>query len=432
MKFPKIAAIAKLTGAVCMAALGGALMLNADLPIFQATASQVRNWILAAALFGIALRLIGPRKEGVLVLLAWYAGSLASLPFIWSGFFGNAWGWFAYAGLAATLSLPAFLAPRRWPVVGVLVAIALATVPPLGFFGLGNPLLLAGALFPGAGWAGIALFFVALSLSAVRDGRAGKLAVLGQGAVLAWAMIHVAVPAPQPPQTAWAATTYFGENPESNLTATFDAQDKAKAMTTDALNAGAKLVLLPEGTDKLWDDGQAFYWNDVAALAREKHAQVLIGAYSTPLGGSERADGLVDLTADTLHPARIAVPFGMWVPWRKHGNFELRLGATRPITSEYGQAAYLVCYEELLPWPLMLQMAGERPALLLSVANQWFGEGWLLRPQARSLTLQARLWGLPVIRAVNYAPVDFGVSSLHATRLVPDFGVRVMRGGAAR
>lgn len=408
MKHQPLSTIAKIAAEAGMAALAGALMLNANfhLPLFATSFEQIRNWVFAATLFAIALRLVASRKEGVLVLCAWYAGSLASLPFIWSGFFGNVWGWAAYAGLAAILSLPAFLAPRRWPVVGVLVAIALAAVPPLGFFGLGNPLLLAGALFPGAGWFGIALFFVVLALSMVRDGRLGKLAVLGQVAALAWAMVHIAAPAPQPPEMAWAATTHFGELPETDLNATYDAQDKAKTMTTDALNAGAKLVVLPEGTDKLWGAGQVFYWKDVAALAREKHAQVLIGAYSDPLAGGGRTDGLVDLTTDTLHPARIAVPFGMWAPWRKHGSFPLQLGATGTIATEYGQAAYLVCYEELLPWPLMLQMTGPRPALLLSAANQWFGDGWLLRPQERSLTLQARLWGLPVLRAVNHAPVN--------------------------
>ncbi|HEU0276624.1 MAG TPA: hypothetical protein VFQ95_02200, partial [Rhodanobacteraceae bacterium] len=71
------------------------------------------------------------------------------------------------------------------------------------------------------------------------------------------------------------------------------------------------------------------------------------------------------------------------------------------IPTPFGPAAHLICYEELLPWPLEEQELAGRPKLLVSAADQWFATGWLGRAQARSVELQARMWGLPLLRAVN-------------------------------
>lgn len=393
---------ARIVAQTAAAGLGGALMLNLVLPLPPTPFDLMRHCLLAAALLVIAMRSVETRKEGVLAMAAWYTGALASLPFVWMGFFGSAWGWVALPVLVVVLALPAAIAPRRSPALGMALAIALASVPPLGFIGMGSPILLAGALFPGAGWWGLGLTLAALALSASK----AKLAVVAQMVVLGWGLAHLQAPAPTAPDLAWAATTYFGEGAPDDLNAMYDVQDEAKRMTTEALNAGAKLIVLPEGTNKLWSAGEAYYWGTVTDLAKEKGATVLLGVYTDTME-PDRVDGVVDLTTGELYPASIAVPFGMWAPWRGRGNFPLHLGATRTIPTSLGQTAYMVCYEELLPWPLAMQMTGNRPALVVSLANQWFGKGWILRSQERGAELQARLWGLPLLRALNHAPLAF-------------------------
>ena len=379
---------------------GGALMLNVELPSARFAWGYVQGFIVAAVLLAMACRFIASRKEAVAVLLAWYAGSLASIPLIWARFFGDAWGWVAWAGLALVLSLPAVLAPRKRPALGVVVAVAIVAVPPLGLVGLGSPILAAGALFPGWGWIAIALTLAFYGLSAWR----AKATVLAQIVMMAWAMIHLPLPAPKPPADAWAATTYMSGQPPKDLDAAYNRQDRAKTLATAALKQGAKVVVLPEGTDRMWSAGQAFYWRDVTELARREHAQVLVGAY-TDRWHHERSNGLVDLASDRLYPARMSIPIAMWAPWRARGSFPLRMNANQPIPTAHGQAAYLICYEELMLWPLAMQEATGHPALLISAANQWFDTGWMLRPQTRSVRIQARLWGLPLIRAVNHAPL---------------------------
>lgn len=382
-------------------------MLNATLPFLDGPHATVRNWVLSAFLLALAARLVRTRKEGVLVLAAWYAGALGALPFIWRAFFGSHWGWAVWAVLVTVLSVPALLAPRRRPAMGIVVAVALAAIPPIGLMGMGNPVLLAGALFPGAGWLGIVLFLAFLFLSSLNGrGRLARIGVVLQVAAVLWGAAHITMKAPEPPDLAWAATTYFGGGHQTDLNTTYNRIDKTKQMTLQALAAGAKLIVLPEGTDPMWGSGEAIYWQDVTAAARAHHAQVLVGVYTDPMQ-PERSDGLLDLTTGKLYPAMMTVPFGMWTPWRAGRGFPLRLDASGTVPTPYGAAAYTICYEELLPWPLAWQTVHARPKLLVSAANQWFAHGWLNRPQERSLALQARLWGLPVLRAVNHPPLKF-------------------------
>jgi len=186
----------------------------------------------------------------------------------------------------------------------------------------------------------------------------------------------------------------------------FKRQDGSKATVKQALEQGAKLVLMPETTNPLWDDGQAFYWQDVTGIAAHASAQVLLGVYTNSLSSPEQVDGLVDLASGKIYPASIAMPIAMWRPWSTN-SFPLHMrSAGTLIPTAAGPAAHLVCYEELLMWPLATQELHGHPALLLSAANQWFAGGWIARPQSRSVALQARLWGLPLLRAVNHQSVD--------------------------
>jgi apolipoprotein N-acyltransferase len=382
--------------------LAGRYAINADLPSAGAWWSITQGFLLAGLLLAIGARVARTRLDGFVLLLGWYLGALLTLPFVWSVFFGTKTGWAAWIGLSLLLAAPAWLTSRRRPALGVALAIVLAAVPPLGFLGMVDPLLCAGAFFPGWGWGGLVLMLVFFILSASR----AKWAVLLQIVMLGWGLMMLRLPPPAVPDTSWGATTYTGAYDGSNLVAHYRIQDEAKSMVTGAVVEGAKLIVMPETTNPLWDDGAKFYWRDVADAARERKAQALIGVYTNPLVSTQRVDGIVDLTSGELYPARVTLPLAMWRPW-SHDSFTLHLNATRAIPTPYGPAAYLICYEELLAWPLPWQIAHQRPALLVSIANQWFAQGWLSKPQERAVAMQARLWRLPLIRAVNQGELHF-------------------------
>lgn len=398
----RAAAVARWILAPACAALGGATMMNLSLHAFGFDPNTPQHFILAGTLLVIASRLIGSRKEGVAALAGWYAGALFALPFIWRQFFASSAGWAVWALLTVLLAVPAVLAPRGRPALGILVAILLAAVPPLGFVGIGNPLMVAGAMFPGAGWLGLGLTIAFFALSACP----AKPAVLAQGAMLAWAVATVPVPVRDAPDNTWAATTHVAGKPATNLTEAFDRQDAAIAMAMGAINEGAKVIVFPEATDPEWGPGQAFYWKRVTELAKAKGAQVLLGVYTDGME-PPRTNGLVDLTTGRIYPATLSAPASLWRPWAASNPFPLRWDGSALIPTRNGPAAHLICYEELLPWPLALQHIAGRPTWLVSAANQWFDEGWMLKPQQRSVAMQARLWGLPLARAVNYAELKF-------------------------
>ena len=68
----------------------------------------------------------------------------------------------------------------------------------------------------------------------------------------------------------------------------------------------------------------------------------------------------------------------------------------------HGQrAAVLICYEQLLTWPVLLSMA-QHPTILIVVANDyWASRTPIPAVQRVALTAWARLFALPKLMAVN-------------------------------
>jgi apolipoprotein N-acyltransferase len=65
------------------------------------------------------------------------------------------------------------------------------------------------------------------------------------------------------------------------------------------------------------------------------------------------------------------------------------------------RAAILICYEQLLTWP-MLRSAAEKPTILIAISNESWTAGTMMpRVQHACVCAWARLFGLPVISAIN-------------------------------
>lgn len=392
-------ALARKVLAPAMAAIGGALMLNLDVDVFGFHAGTVQCFVLAGALLMMAARMVASRKEGVAVMAGWYAGATCSIPYVWQAFFNSGWGWAVWGVLVLLLALPALLVPRRWPALGIAVATLLAAIPPLGFVGVGNPMLLAGALFPHMEWGGLLLTLAFLLLSASKQ----KAAAVIQGAMLAIGVMTAGLPASAAPDDAWAATTNIDGHPAKSLDEAYARQDGAIRAAVRAIREGAKVIIFPEATNPDWDDGQAFYWSQVKDAAAKNGAQVLLGVYTNEWS-TPRENGLVDLADGKIYAAVISAPASLWRPWSEKNPFPVNWAGRQLIPTRHGPAAHVICFEELLPWPLVVQELRGRPTWLISSANQWFDRGWMLNPQKRSIEMQSRLWALPLVRAVNYAP----------------------------
>jgi hypothetical protein len=97
---------------------------------------------------------------------------------------------------------------------------------------------------------------------------------------------------------------------------------------------------------------------------------------------------------------RIPVPIGMWKPFSDAG---VPLNVSGKGTVQIGgvRAAVLICYEQLLAWPVLQSMT-ELPSVVLAVANEyWVQRTPIPRCQAASVKAWARLFHVPVLSATN-------------------------------
>ena len=110
------------------------------------------------------------------------------------------------------------------------------------------------------------------------------------------------------------------------------------------------------------------------------------------------------IVGDHAHPAfsqRIPVPGGMWNPFQPQKGVALNLLGPGTVDVGGQRAAIVICYEQLLTWP-MLRSAIEKPTVLVAISNEsWTAATTVPRIQHASVHAWARLFRTPVISAIN-------------------------------
>src|SRR5262249_10322213 len=99
-------------------------------------------------------------------------------------------------------------------------------------------------------------------------------------------------------------------------------------------------------------------------------------------------------------PQRIPVPIAMWNPLRSASAQSDWFGSgTVQVASE--RVGIIVCYEQLIAWPLLMTMA-KHPTVLIAPANDYWAKGTNIPSfQHTAMRSWARLFGLPCLFAVN-------------------------------
>ncbi len=364
-------------------------------------------WAAFVGLVGLcALVRESAAREWAAVFFGWSLGAASVIPAIWSGYFdAPAWqGLLVLLAWSALMSAWVLLLPRSaLPLALPIWLVVSALVPPFAFVGFGSALLAGSAGFPGLGvFALVMPVLLALTLYAGNQGPSARARrvpwLLFVGTALAGSL-GANMPAHQPPAWSWALSTGDGTAPPT-LATHFDRQDRLMRAVSAALDEGARLVVLPESSNRSWGDGQAAYWSSVTEKARSLGATVLLGVTTDQAIGEEPINALADLGAGALHHTMMPMPIGMWRPWGGASSIPVRW-AVEPIRLARGEAIYSICYEDLLVWPLLARwFAASKPVVLVSAANQWFAPEWAQVPQSRSVRLMARALGLPLVRAV--------------------------------
>ncbi|MGY8527630.1 nitrilase-related carbon-nitrogen hydrolase [Paracidovorax citrulli] len=191
--------------------------------------------------------------------------------------------------------------------------------------------------------------------------------------------------------------------PAKDSSAEYDRLQALLAMVSkaSASNPHAAVFVLPELVGGDWSMN-SIWWTDLGAAMAERGQTALIGAL-LPYDRNQRyVNALFSIGHDDALALvdRVPVPISMWKPWAGAGA-KAYWWNTGVVTIANRRAASLICYEQLLVWPVLVSMAN-RPEILVGAANDWWAQGTSIPHIQRQVTdVWARLFGIPSVWVTN-------------------------------
>jgi apolipoprotein N-acyltransferase len=355
-------------------------------------------WAIPLSLIAPCLIALQPTRLATAGTAYAYYGA-ASLPLIavarayWPSL--GWWSLLSWIAAAALLSLPWTLcwtpreSRRPW---ATAAAITLTAVPPLCIIGWASPLLSAGVLFPNTGWLGVLATLALPSL--LICGRTRETALF---AAIVTSLVCNFNLKPLPVPSGWEAesTCIRRQQPADDL-AEFTIEQRLQDV---AIASRRQFLVFPEGAVRGWTAATDEFW---AGAISSSGKTLLVGA-SVPVAGERLYRNSMVILSESRRAAvhqRIPVPGGMWNPFRREG-FALDLLGTGTADVGGQRLAVLICYEQLLVWP-MLRSALERPTLLIAASNEtWTARTRVPAIQHACVRAWARLFRIPFVSAIN-------------------------------
>lgn len=303
-----------------------------------------------------------------------------------------------WAGASLLLATPWTIlwSPRRasrlWRMPLALVLLA---IPPLGLIGCASPLVAAGLLFPGTAWFGLAL-------TALLCGLLSSYPVLGLALALVFATpSHLLSLAPSAPPDWRAESTHFGGVGLDTPTPLADYQ-AAQSIQQIALRSDARVILFPETVVTNWNPGTDLFWKPTIDTLRKQGKTMLVGSNVFDSTSQHYFNSVVIRGAEQ-HPdfvQRVPIPVAMWIPLSKTG-VPLQLSKPGTVMIAGQNAAVLICYEQLLVWPVATSFM-QHPTVLLGIANDYWARNTTIPDIQRAcLESWARLFRAPLLWAQN-------------------------------
>lgn len=397
------------------------------------SAGQPIGMIASIAFPALALN-ANSRRDAYAAAASFYGG--ASWPIVAAArnFFGPNAGMFdgilLWLAAVLLLSLPclALWTKRREQLVWrAPLGLLLSVVPPLGLIGWASPITAAGYLFPGTSWIGLLAVMLAIG-SMASSPRIGLPVIASLAAV---ANILYGGTAMQVP---WAGiNTHFG-GISHERTGALTELNAVEAIQQQALSSTAGVVVFPEAVVSNWGVATDSFWSGSINELCKAGKTIIVGSkIATPISGGQfdptdiaasiailqarnssprspiaptpavgfRNVLIVRGAATGLFEQRVPVPLGMWKPLSRNG-VPLRLAGSGVLPVAGERAAVLICYEQLLTWPILTSMLA-RPTVLVAVANDyWAGGTTIPNAQLAAVRAWARLNSIPYVSATNF------------------------------
>ncbi len=275
-----------------------------------------------------------------------------------------------------------------------MAACGAMAVPPFGILGWANPITAAGVLFPGWGWWGLSALAAGLTIMATPYRPAAATAMIG---FWLWSAAEWKRPI--------LPTSWTGVDLEMAASLGRDASLEQQSALIELVRrqGPAAIVVLPESALGFWTPTLARLWQ--RALT-ETGTTVIAGAVLIDAKGYDNV--LVSISADSsaiLYRERMPVPGSMWQPWRSlvgEGTGAKAHFFANPVVELDGfRIAPLICYEQLIVWPVLQSMLND-PDVIVAVGNGWWTSGTsIVDIQRTSARAWGRLFDKPVIFSFN-------------------------------
>jgi hypothetical protein len=373
--------------------------------------------------FGLSISILAPvvflrqssRRSTYVCSVAYYLAALRDLVVVSRNFFGPTSGlaegfllWIIAAGL---LSLPWFWAWSKSEMAALWrspIALLLTVGPPLGLIGWASPLAAAGLLFPTQGFVGLGLTLLLPGLLTIGT------AEINLGCLILLLCAHIGAPQPPRAPATWeAVSTHFGDVGHSRADLLREYQI-GRELQRLVERSDAQVIIFPEAVAANW----------TAELFRERGKIIVLGAtvpaseapdlsatiaalQCSPIRQSTAAAAasyknelLIRGAATGNFSQRVPVPLGMWKPFTNTG-VPLNLFGPGIITITGERVAPLICYEQLIAWPVLTSFL-QQPSIMVAVSNNvWVSGTAIVEVEATSMKSWAALFNVPIIFASN-------------------------------
>ena len=277
-----------------------------------------------------------------------------------------------------------------------LVILALTGLPPLGITGWAHPLTAAGILFPGWGWWGLLALTAGLIGLVTRIVPAIAIALSG---LWLWS---AASGTNQILLEGWRGVD-LEMGSSLGRDRSLERQHQLIGLVREAEGAGAAVVVLPESALGFWTPTLERLWREGL---RGTVVTVIAGAAVIDAEGYDNVMMAIDSDGgNVLYHERMPVPVSMWRPWERWtgqtGGARASFFANPVVEIAGKKIAPLICYEQLVLWPILHSMI-YRPDAIVLMGNGWWATGGnIVAIQRASAKAWSDLFGVPLVISFN-------------------------------
>ena len=179
------------------------------------------------------------------------------------------------------------------------------------------------------------------------------------------------------------------------------------------MHSRARVIVFPEAVAADWtgelfrDARKIVLLGATGPLRRPFNLDAALAALQSSSSGTESAKAAKYKNEILIRGAqtgefmqRVPIPIGMWRPYTQ-GGVPLNLSGPGTILVAGQRTAIIVCYEQLIGWPILASLL-EKPSVIVAVSNNVRVAGTKIpRIEQTEMRSWAALFHLPVIFAAN-------------------------------